>query len=70
MSTKEFLHQRICVYAGKTMDPGSDTEVETMLRRKFNVHLPQRKSMNERLKSAISDHEIIALILKYRASDA
>ena len=67
MDSKEFIHKRICIYAGKDIDPNSDEQVGDFLRSKFNIHLPQRRSMNESLTSAISDHEIISLILKYRA---
>jgi len=67
MDSKEFVHKRICIYAGKNIDPNSDEQVDDILRYKFNIHLPQRKSMNESLTSATSDHEIIGLILKYRA---
>lgn len=67
MINREFLLQRICVYAGGEMDPNSDKQVEEMLRRKFNIHLPQRPSMNESLASTISDHEILGLLLEYRA---
>ena len=66
-SNKDFIHQRICIFAGKTFDPNSDTEVKSVLRSKFNILLPQRKSMNDSLSSTISNHEIISLILKYRA---
>ena len=59
--------KRICIYAGRDIDPNSDEQVEDVLRSKFNIYLPQRKSMNESLASAKSDHEIIGLILKYRA---
>ena len=67
MDSKEFVHKRICIYAGENIDPNSDEQVEDILRCKFNIHLPQRNSMNESLTSATSDHEIIGLILKYRA---
>jgi len=67
MDSKEFVHKRICIYAGRDIDPDSDEQVEEVLRSKFNIYLPQRKSMNESLSSAKSDHEIIGLILKYRA---
>ncbi len=67
MDSKEFIHKRICIYAGRDIDPNSDEQVEDVLRSKFNIYLPQRKSMNESLASAKSDHEIIGLILKYRA---
>lgn len=67
MNSKEFALQRICIFAGKDIDPNSDEQVVDILRHKFNVLLPQRQSMNESLAAATSDHEIITLILKYRA---
>ena len=66
MASKEFILQRICIYAGQKIDPNSDTQIEEMLLRKFNIHLPQRRSMNESLISAISTHEILNLIIQYR----
>ena len=66
MDSKELVHKRICTYAGKNIDPNSDEQVKDILRFKFNIHLPQRNSMDEALASATSDHEIIGLILKYR----
>jgi DNA polymerase I-like protein with 3'-5' exonuclease and polymerase domains len=68
MNSREFIRQRICIFAGQDIDPDSDQQVEEVLRNKFNVRLPQRRSLNESLDSAISDHEIIALILKYRTA--
>jgi hypothetical protein len=68
MSEKEFILQRICVYAGREIDPNVDSEVEQMLRSKFNIHLPQRRSMNESLAATISDHEVLGLLIKYRTS--
>ncbi len=67
MANKDFIYQRIGVYAGKEFDPAIDEQVEEVLRSKFNIHLPQRASLNESLSSCISDHEIIALILQYRS---
>jgi DNA polymerase I-like protein with 3'-5' exonuclease and polymerase domains len=66
MVNKDFILQRIQVYAGKEFDPSVDDQVSEVLRAKFNIHLPQRVSMNESLTSAISDHEIVDLILQYR----
>lgn len=68
MANKEFIHQRICIFAGKEIDPSIDEQVEEILRSKFNVHLPQRTSLNQSLEATISDHEIIDLILQYRTS--
>lgn len=67
MATRDFIYQRICIYAGQKIDPDSDTQVEEMLLRKFNIHLPQRRSMNESLIAAISNHEILNLIIEYRS---
>lgn len=66
MASKEFIHQRICAYAGKEIDPAIDMQVSEFLRNKFNIHLPQRRSINESLEASISDHEIISLLLQYR----
>ena len=67
MDSKELVHKRICIFAGRDIDPDSDEQVQDVLRSKFNIYLPQRRSMDESLSSANSDHEIIGLILKYRA---
>jgi DNA polymerase I-like protein with 3'-5' exonuclease and polymerase domains len=69
MVNKDFICQRIRIYAGKEFDPSADDQVTEVLRSKFNIHLPQRVSLNESLESAISDHEIIDLILEYRTLD-
>jgi len=66
MSNKEFIRQRICIYAGKEFDPSIDEHVNEALRSKFNILLPQRTSMEASLKATTSDHEIITLILQYR----
>lgn len=67
MANKDYIYQRILIYAGKEFDPSSDEQVEKILRDKFNIYLPQRASFNEALASDISDHEIISLIIQYRA---
>lgn len=66
MTSKNFILQRICIYAGREFDPSVDKQVKDVLRERFNIHLPQRSSTNEALESTISDHEIIGLILQYR----
>ncbi len=67
MVSKAFVLQRICIYAGKEIDPNSDEQVKGILKSKFNIFLPQRPTMDESLAAATSDHEIIGLILKYRS---
>jgi DNA polymerase I-like protein with 3'-5' exonuclease and polymerase domains len=66
MTNKEFISQRINVFAGKNIDPNVDKEVEDMLRSKFNIYLPQRPSMNESLTAVNNDHEILQLLIQYR----
>ncbi len=67
MTDKHFLLQRINNFSGQEFDPGSDEQVEDILRRKFSVYLPQRQSFDDRLANTTCDHEIISLIKKYRA---
>ena len=69
MSNKEFIYQRLYIYTGVNFDPSIDEEVSGILRSKFDIHLPQRTSMEESLRATKSDHEIIELILQYRAID-
>ena len=66
MASKDFILQRIHIFAGKEIDPNVDKQVDDMLKEKFEIMLPQRRSMNESLSSTTSDHEIIGLILQYR----
>ena len=67
MASKAFVLQRICTYAGKEFDPNSDEHVKEVLRNKFNILLPQRRSIDESLAAVASDHEIIDLIIEYRS---
>lgn len=68
MTPQEFNLRRICNLAGEDFDPNSDEQVVTVLRRKFNISLPQRKNLHESLSQTNSDHEIIELILRYRGA--
>ncbi|PSL12067.1 hypothetical protein CLV44_12051 [Marinobacterium halophilum] len=69
MVNKDFILQRICIYAGQDFDPLVDEQVTEVLRSRFNINLPQKSSLDYSLESTISDHEIINLILQYRASE-
>lgn len=69
MASRHFVLQRICNFAGETIDPDSDKQVEDILRRKFNIHLPQRSAFNDALASTVSDHEILDLLIQYRTMD-
>jgi len=66
MANKDFILQRISIFAGKEIDPNADEEVDELLKEKFEIMLPQRRSMNESLEASTSDHDVVALILKYR----
>jgi len=66
MSSKAFMLQRIHIFAGREIDPDSDQQVIDVLKERFEIFLPQRRSINESLDSSTSDHEIIKLILEYR----
>lgn len=66
MANKDFVLQRIAIYAGRELDPNEDKQVVDVLSSKFNIHLPQRASINESLLAANSDHEILGLIHQYR----
>ncbi|WP_293266457.1 hypothetical protein [Neptunomonas sp.] len=67
MATKAFILQRIYIFAGREFDPNSDEQVVEVLRDKFNLSLPQRRSMDESLLAVASDNDVIGLILEYRA---
>lgn len=63
---KSFILKRINIFAGKVIDPASDSEVKQLLRDKFNIPLPQRRTLDESLAAVASDHEVIGLIIQYR----
>jgi len=65
---KDFILQRICIFSGKELDPNSEEQVIDLLKDKFNIYLPQRRTLDEALTSSGSDHEIIQLILQYRTA--
>ncbi|SFG80090.1 hypothetical protein [Neptunomonas qingdaonensis] len=67
MANKAFILQRICIFAGIEFDPDSDEQVVEILRDKFNLSLPQRRSMDDSLSAVASDHDIIKLIIEYRS---
>lgn len=67
MIDKPFILQRICAYVGREINPDNDAEVTEVLKRKFNIFLPQRRNLNDSLTSVASDHEIITLLRQYRS---
>lgn len=69
MSGKDFILQRIGNFAGQDIDPSSDEQVVSLLSNKFDILLPQRRTLDESLKATASEHEIVELILAYRAEN-
>lgn len=67
MDSKQSIYQKICAYTTKEFDPNTDNDVRVLLKNKFNIFLPQRSSLDDSLIATASDHEIIELIIKYRA---
>lgn len=63
---KDYLLQRIHIFAGYEIDPLDDRKVTELLMNKFEILLPQRRTLDESLAASGSDHEIVSLILKYR----
>lgn len=66
MADKNFIRQRINVYAGREVELDSDEDVQSLLRDKFNIHLPQRANFLDSLTSANSQHDILDLLIEYR----
>lgn len=67
LNTREEIYQAINIFAEQDFNPNTDEDVLSVLRDDLNIRLPQRSTLDDSLASAASDHEIIALILKYRA---
>lgn len=68
MSNKDFIRQRICVFAGTDIDPAEDEQVKDILKNKLNIMLPQRQTLDAALAATISTHEIIELLIQYRSN--
>lgn len=63
---KDYLLQRIRIFAGFEIDPLNDNQVSELLMNKFEIMLPQRRTLDESLAASGSDHDIVSLILQYR----
>ncbi len=59
MVDKSYILQRICIYAGKQIDPNSDLQVKDVFYNVLGIKLPQRRTLNESLAAANEEHEII-----------
>ena len=63
---KDYLLQRIQIFAGFEIDPLNDNQVSELLRSKFDIMLPQRRTFDESLAASGSNHDIVSLIIDYR----
>jgi hypothetical protein len=65
MADRNFIKQRIDIFAGKPVDPNSDIQVKEALYN-LNIKLPQKNLLDDSLNAANDSHEIIRLIIQYR----
>ena len=65
MADRNFIKQRIDIFAGKPIDPSSDLQVKEALYN-LNIKLPQKNLLDDALSAANDGHEIIRLIIQYR----
>lgn len=68
-TSSDLTLQRIQNYLGAAIDPNADADIVEALRQKFSIYLPQRQSLDDALAATISDHEVVELILQYRAQN-
>jgi len=66
MADKNFILQRINIYAGKEINPSSDIQVKEALFA-MGIKLPQKNNLDDALIAANNEHEIIKLIISYRS---
>jgi DNA polymerase I-like protein with 3'-5' exonuclease and polymerase domains len=65
MADRNFIKQRIDIFAGKPINPNSDIQVKEALYN-LDIKLPQKNLLDDALIAANNSHEIIRLILQYR----
>ncbi len=65
MVDKNYIKQRIDIFANKPIDPNSDLQVKSALLG-LNIKLPQKNNLNDSLNASNDKHEIVRLILQYR----
>lgn len=62
---KDYIQQRIIIFAGKPIDPASDLQVKDVLLG-LKIRLPQRTNLDDALNASNEEHEIVRLIVRYR----
>ena len=65
MADKNYIKQRINIFANKPIDPNSDLQVKSALLG-LNIRLPQKNNLNDSLSASNDKHEIVRLIIQYR----
>ena len=65
MADKNFIKQRIDIFAKKTIDPNSDLQVKDAPSG-LNIKLPQKNNLDDSLNASNDEHEIVRLIIQYR----
>jgi len=65
MVDKNYIKQRINIFANKPIDPNSDLQVKSALLG-LNIKLPQKNNLNDSLNASNDKHEIVRLIIQYR----
>lgn len=62
---KNYIQQRINIFAGKPINPTSDLQVRDVLL-ELKIKLPQNNNLDDALRASNDEHEIIKLIVQYR----
>jgi DNA polymerase I-like protein with 3'-5' exonuclease and polymerase domains len=62
---KEYIQQRINIFAGKPINPASNLQVKDALLG-LKIKLPQKTNLDDALNASNEEHEIVKLIIQYR----
>ena len=62
---KNYLKQRIAIFAKQPIDPNSDLQVKSALLG-LDIKLPQKRDFNDALNACNDEHEFVRLIKQYR----
>jgi len=65
MANKNYIQQRINIFANTPVNPNSDLQVKSALLG-LNIKLPQKTNLDDSLNACNDEHEIVQLIIQYR----
>jgi len=68
MANRDFIKQRINIFAHTPIDPNSDLQVKSALLG-LDIKLPQKNNLDDSLNASNDVHEIVRLIIQYRNMD-